>query len=297
MPDGVQWADGTGSLVSLRAVNRRNGLVQVLNGIDLDLPGGRVTALLGPPGAGKTMLCRALDGSERIDSGSITVAGVPLRRRHRRFARTYGDGRAGVAPVAEPGSLPAHRTVLQNVAAGPRTGSAARWRPGRTDAERRAPALLERVGAADYAGYFPWELSEELQQRVAIARALAGSPVLLLVDLPASDPAVDGRPPDRSPNVPVPAAARPTADPATAPFPGTSAVGVLPALPELLRGIAADGLAVLVATDRPALARATADRVVFLEGGRVIEQGPTEDFFTTPRTARARAFLSAAAAI
>ncbi|MFC1419892.1 ATP-binding cassette domain-containing protein [Streptacidiphilus cavernicola] len=278
MPDGVQRAGGTGSLLSLRGVSRRNGLVQVLNGIDLDLPGGQVTVLLGPSGAGKTVLCRAVDGSERIDSGSITLDGIPLRRR-RRFGR--GDGRGGIAPVAEPGSLPAHRTVLRNVAAGRGNGSPWRWRPGRAHEELRAPALLARVGAADYAAHFPWELPVELRQRVAIARALASAPAVLLVDLPTAAAAPQTPPVATSP----PVASAPHA-------PQTPA---LPALPALLRGIAADGLAVLVTTGDPGFARTAADRVVFMEGGRIIEQGAPEEFFTTPRTARARAFLSTTA--
>ena len=268
MPDGVQRADGTGNqVVSLRAVNKRHGLVQVLNGIDLDLPGGQVTVLLGPPGAGKSTLCRAVGGTERIDSGSITVTGEPPRRRHR-------------LPVAEPDSLIAHRTVLQNVAsAGPRRRTRL-WRPGRADGGLRASALLERVGAGAYAAYFPCELSDELRQRVAIARALAAAPAVLLVDRPT---ALAGA---------LPAQAAPPPEEEVPPHPALPAP---PPLPALLRSLAADGLAVLVATGDPAFARATADRVVFMEGGRIIEQGAPEDFFTTPRTARARAFLSTAA--
>ncbi|MFC1414837.1 amino acid ABC transporter ATP-binding protein [Streptacidiphilus sp. N1-12] len=277
MPDGVPRADEAGSLVTLRGVSKHIGLVQVLNGIDLDLTDGQVTALLGPVGAGKSTLCRALAGSERIDSGSITVAGQPLRRR-RRYAGTGAEGRGGVGPVADPGSLLAHRTVLQNVVHARRTGLLRRL--GSADGERRALALLERVGAAEYAAHYPWELSGERQQRVAIARALATAPRLVLVDEPTVLP-------------PAGTAGMPGA--AGEPDAGLSEAVAPPALPLLLRGLAADGLAVLVATGDPAFARCTADRVVFMEGGRIIEQGPPEEFFTTPRTVRARDFLSAAA--
>jgi glutamate transport system ATP-binding protein len=296
VPDGVQRADGAGSLISLRGVSRRYGLVQVLNRIDLELGGGQVTALLGPVGAGKSTLCRAVSGSERIDSGSITVAGEPLLRRHRRFARTYGDGR-GVGPVAEPDSLLAHRTVLQNVALGHSFGRA--WlRLGVADGERRAVALLERVGAAGYVAHFPWELSCELRQRVAIARALATAPALVLVDQPTTPPTAAAFPsgPAFPPRPAFPSGPPPLSAPPGPPVPSVPPVGgasLLPPLPALLRGIAADGLAVLVTTDDPAFARAAADRVVFMEGGRIIEQGAPEEFFTTPRTARARDFLSA----
>ncbi|MHA6763216.1 ATP-binding cassette domain-containing protein [Streptacidiphilus sp. PAMC 29251] len=267
MPDGVQRADTAGSLVVLRGVSRRSGLVQVLNGIDLELAAGQVTALLGPAGAGKSMLCRAVGGSERIDSGSVTIAGEPLRRGRLSSARIRGDGRGGVGPVADPGSLLAHRTVLQNVSQGRRVGDSwRRLRLGAADGQRRALALLERVGVAEYAAHYPWELSGERRQRVAIARALAGAPRLILVDQPPPAPA--DQPADEPP--------------------------LQPPLPVLLRELAADGLAVLVATGDPAFARRAADRVVFMEGGRIIEQGPPEEFFTTPRTVRARDFLSSA---
>jgi glutamate transport system ATP-binding protein len=292
VPDGVQRADGTGNLVSLRGVNKRYGLVQVLNGIDLDLAGGQVTVLLGPVGAGKSTLCRAVVGTERIDSGSITVAGEPLRRRHRLPAWTDRHGRGGVGPVAEPGNLTAHRTVLQNVALAGPGGRNRLWRLGLADGGLRAPALLERVGAGAYAAYFPCELSDELRQRVAIARALAAAPAVLLVDQPTA-------PPEALPEALPPAPASPAHPPPPPPpeddAPLHPVLPVLPALPALLRGLAADGLAVLATTDDPAFARTAADRVVFMEGGRIIEQGAPGDFFTTPRTARARAFLSTAA--
>ena len=279
MPYGVQRADEAGSLVTLRGVSRRSGLVQVLNRIDLDLPGNRVTALLGPAGAGKTTLCRAVSGSERIDSGSITVAGEQPRRRRG----------GGVGALADPCGLPAHRTVLQNVVPG------RSWlRIRAADGERRGLALLQRVGAAGYAAHYPAELSPEQQLRVAIARAVATGSRLILLDEPAALLA-----PAASASTAQPDGAAATEPPATDPdLPDPAAAASAPAgsgLPTLLRELAADGLAVLVATGDPSLARATADRVVFMEGGRIIEQGPPEEFFTTPRTARARDFLSAAA--
>lgn len=261
MPDDAQRTEGPHAPVVLRSVSRRWGLVQVLHEIDLDLGRGEVVALLGPEGAGKTTLCRVVAGSERIDTGSVGIEGRALRRR-RGLRRQRTDGRTGIGLVTGGPELLAHRTALQNVVFG--RGMFGLLGGLGAEQERRGLALLDRVGAAGSASRFPEELSAPLRQRVAVARALAAEPGVLLLDDPAADPAAG-----------TPGAPR-------------------RALPAVLRGLAADGLAVLVATDTPALARAAADRVVFLDGGRIIEQGAPEDFFAMPRTARARDFLAGA---
>jgi glutamate transport system ATP-binding protein len=239
----AEQAADTGSLVQLRGVSKHVGMVQVLNDIDLDLARGEVIAVLGPAGSGKSMLCRAINGLERIDSGRITVEGRPLPRRGRELARMRRD----IGVVSPPFGLAPHRTVLENVV----FGRFRLWQAATPGSRRRARALLERFELEDRAGRFPWELSNDQQQRVAMARALAAEPKLMLVDEPA-----------------------------------------LGLSPELLRGLAADGMTLLVATGEPGLARRAADRVVFMDGGRIIEQSPTDDFFTTPRTSRAHAFLA-----
>ena len=246
----AQHAADTGSLVQLRGVNKHVGMVQVLNDIDLDLDRGEVVAVLGPPGSGTSTLCRAISGTERIDSGRITVDGHPLPRRGRERARIRAGIGFGVGMVVQPFGFTGYRTVLENVASG-----RFRWWEAATppSARRRARALLERVGAAEHAARYPDELDQEQQQLVATARALAGDPKLVLFDQPT------------------------------------------PALPpELARGLAAEGLGLLLATDLPGLARSAADRVVFMDGGRILEQSAPAEFFAVPRTARARDFLARA---
>lgn len=244
----AQPAADAGVLVQLRGVNKHVGMVQVLNDIDLDLARGEVVAVLGPTGSGKSTLCRAINGTERIDSGRITVDGQPLPLRRRARARIRAGVGVGVGVVFRPFGFDAYRTVLENVA----TGRFRWWGPASPPgARRKARALLERVGAAEHAASFPWELSDDEQQLVATARALAGDPKLMLFDRP-------------SPTLSL----------------------------ELTRSLAADGLGLLLATDEPCFARSAADRVVFMDGGRIIEQSPPAEFFTVPRTARARDFLA-----
>lgn len=237
-----QAAD-TGSLVQLRGVSKHVGMVQVLNDIDLDLARGEVIAVLGPVGSGKSTLCRAINGLERIDSGRITVDGKQLPRRGRELARV----RAGIGVVSAPFGLVPHRTVLENVV----LGRFRLWQAATPGTRRRARGLLERFELEEHAARYPWELSEDEQQRVAMARALARDPKLMLLDEPAL---------------------------------GLSA--------DLLRGLVSDGMTLLVATCEPCLARRAADRVVFMDGGRIIEQSPADEFFTAPRTSRAHAFLA-----
>ncbi|MEZ0089675.1 amino acid ABC transporter ATP-binding protein [Streptacidiphilus sp. EB129] len=248
-------------LISLRGVSKRHGLVQSLDGIDLELARGEVVAVLGPTGAGKTTLCRTLNGLERIDAGAVTVAGTPLPQRGRRAARL----RPEIGLVDHIPQLLAHLTVLENVKAG-RIGRWMRLRHGLVASsaaavERSALALLDRVGLAEAAELFPWELSDGQQRRVAIARALVAGPELMVFDETTLD---------------------------LAPSETGEVQGVLSAL-------AADGVAMVLAAGEFGefgFARSLADRVVFMSGGRILEQAPPEEFFTMPRTARARAFLA-----
>ena len=241
----AQHAAETGSLLQLRGVSKHVGMRQVLNDIDLDLGRGEVVAVLGPADSGKSLLCRAINGRERIDSGRITFDGQALPRRGRLLARA----RAGIGVVVPPFDLTANSTVLENVA----LARLRWWQPATPGAKRRAHALLEQFEVAQHEARYPWELSEEEQRRVATARALAGEPKLLLFDEP----------------VPV-------------------------LSPELARELAAKGMTLLAATDELGFARSTADRVVFMDGGRIIEQSSPDEFFTTPRTSRAQDYLARA---
>lgn len=174
------------SLIELREVNKYFGALHVLRDIDLAVGRGEVLVVIGPSGSGKSTLCRTINRLESIDSGAITVDGVPLPEEGKELARL----RADVGMVFQSFNLFAHKTVLANVML------AQLKVRGRTkeEAERRARELLDRVGLADQAAKYPGQLSGGQQQRVAIARALALEPKVLLFDEPTSalDPELVG---------------------------------------------------------------------------------------------------------
>jgi glutamate transport system ATP-binding protein len=165
-------------LVVLDQVNKRFGDHHVLKNVNLSILRGEVVVVIGPSGAGKSTLCRAINRLETIDSGTITVDGVPLPAEGRALARL----RAEVGMVFQSFNLFSHRTVLDNVVLG-QVHVLKRRRPA---AERRARELLDRVGIGAHAHKFPAQLSGGQQQRVAIARALAMDPKLILFDEPTS---------------------------------------------------------------------------------------------------------------
>ena len=165
-------------LVLMEKVNKSFGDLHVLHDIDLAVEAGEVVVVIGPSGSGKSTLCRCINRLETIDSGVISIDGVPLPEEGGALARL----RADVGMVFQSFNLFAHMSVLDNVTLGP---IKARKVP-RKQAEERARELLERVGIADKADRYPAELSGGQQQRVAIARSLAMDPKLILFDEPTS---------------------------------------------------------------------------------------------------------------
>ena len=165
-------------LVVLDHVDKHFGELHVLKDIELTVDRGEVVVVVGPSGSGKSTLCRAINRLETIDSGTITIDGVPLPDEGGALARL----RADVGMVFQQFNLFAHKTVLENVMLAPMQ---VRRMPRRAAAEK-AMQLLQRVGVADQAHKFPAQLSGGQQQRVAIARSLAMSPKVILMDEPTS---------------------------------------------------------------------------------------------------------------
>jgi glutamate transport system ATP-binding protein len=165
-------------LVVMDKVNKWFGDLHVLQDVDLEIGRGEVVVIVGPSGSGKSTLCRTINRLEPIDSGTITVDGVPLPEEGKELARL----RAGIGMVFQSFNLFAHMTVLDNVTLGPTRV----LHLDKAAARERARALLERVGIGDKAEQYPAELSGGQQQRAAIARALAMEPKLMMFDEPTS---------------------------------------------------------------------------------------------------------------
>ncbi|MGH9151011.1 MAG: amino acid ABC transporter ATP-binding protein [Acidimicrobiales bacterium] len=168
----------TTPLVVIDQVSKSFGDVRALRDVSLTVDAGEVVVVIGPSGSGKSTLCRCINRLEPVDSGTITIDGVPLPEEGRALARL----RADIGMVFQSFNLFAHKSVLQNVTLGPRKVR----KLSRAEARQRAMELLERVGIADKAERFPAELSGGQQQRAAIARALAMEPKLMLFDEPTS---------------------------------------------------------------------------------------------------------------
>ncbi|WP_031040298.1 amino acid ABC transporter ATP-binding protein [Streptomyces sp. NRRL F-5650] len=250
----------TDVMVDIRDVHKSFGPLQVLKGIDLTVRAGEVTVVLGPSGSGKSTLLRTVNHLEKVDRGLISVDGdlIGYRRSGDRLRelpeREVLRQRTRIGFVFQDFHLFPHLTVLENITEAP---VSALKRP-RREAVDTARRLLERVGLADRAGAFPRQLSGGQQQRVAIARALALEPRLLLFDEPTSalDPELVGE--------------------------------VLDVIGDLAR----QGTTMIVVTHEIGFAREVADTVVFMDDGRIVEQGPPGDVLDRPRHERTRAFLS-----
>lgn len=232
----------------------------VLAGVDLTVRLGEVIALLGPSGSGKSTLLRCINHLEGWDAGTVKVGGRRMGFREDGKAlspRALAEERAsvGVGMVFQQFNLFGHLTALENIA-GP-----LRWVHGvsRADAERRARELLERVGLGERANALPRHLSGGQQQRVAIARAIAPNPAVLLLDEPTS--ALDPE--------------------------------LVNEVLEVIRRLAVeDGLTMIISTHQLRFADEVADRVVFLSGGSILEEGPAHEVLTRPRHPTTARFLN-----
>ncbi|RLV57043.1 amino acid ABC transporter ATP-binding protein [Aeromicrobium phragmitis] len=236
-------------MVAMRGVQKWFGELHVLQDIDFEVAAGEVVVVIGPSGSGKSTLCRTINRLETIDEGTIEVDGKKLPAEGKQLAEL----RADVGMVFQSFNLFAHKTVLENVTLGPIKVRGAK----KSDAEKRAHELLERVGVEAQAAKLPAQLSGGQQQRVAIARALAMDPKVMLFDEPTSalDPEMIKE--------------------------------VLDTMIDLAKG----GMTMIVVTHEMGFARTAADRVVFMSDGRIVEENTPEEFFTNPRSDRAKDFL------
>ncbi|MEV8036119.1 amino acid ABC transporter ATP-binding protein [Streptomyces sp. NPDC086182] len=246
--------------VEVHDVHKWYGVHQVLDGVELTVRPGEVTVILGPSGSGKSTLLRVINHLEKPEIGHVSLNGelIGVRRHGERLKelseRVILGQRSRIGFVFQNFNLFPHLTVLDNVAAAP----VATGKLSRPEAQQLARDLLARVGLADKSGAYPRQLSGGQQQRVAIARALALRPGVILFDEPTSalDPELVGE--------------------------------VLAVIKDLARS----GTTLVIVTHEIGFAREIADRVVFMDGGRIVEQGTPAEVLDDPQQERTRDFLS-----
>ena len=250
----------TTPMVKATNVHKSFGSVEILKGIDLEVAPREVFCLIGPSGSGKSTFLRCINRLERIDGGRLWVDGslVGFHERggklHEMREREVAAQRKSIGMVFQRFNLFPHMTALQNIVEAPiRVGGLSKDEAG--DA---AETLMRRVGLADKLNSYPSQLSGGQQQRVAIARALAMRPKLMLFDEPTSalDPELVGE--------------------------------VL----EVMRGLADEGMTMIVVTHEMGFAREVGDTVVFMDEGLIVESGDPKEVLTNPQHRRTQAFLS-----
>jgi len=247
------------TMIRAEDVHKRFGRLEVLKGIDLEVARGEVMCMLGPSGSGKSTFLRCINHLEKINAGRLYVDGELVGYResggklHELPEREVIRKRAQIGMVFQHFNLFPHMTALENVCLAPIRVAGV----PKDQARRRGRELLAQVGLADKLDTYPVALSGGQQQRVAIARALAMAPKLMLFDEPTSalDPELVGE--------------------------------VL----DTMRHLAFDGMTMIVVTHEIGFAREVADTVVFMDAGRVVEQGKPAQVLDSPREERTQAFL------
>jgi polar amino acid transport system ATP-binding protein len=251
---------GAGPMVKAESVHKSFGRLEVLRGIDLKVQPKEVMCVIGPSGSGKSTFLRCINHLEKIDAGRLYVDGelVGYTQRGDKLYelpdREVCRKRSEIGMVFQRFNLFPHMTALENVIEAPLHVKG----EGRSIAEARGRQLLDRVGLADKVNAYPNQLSGGQQQRVAIARALAMQPKLMLFDEPTSalDPELVGE--------------------------------VL----DVMRGLAEDGMTMIVVTHEMGFAREVGDTLVFMDGGVIVEEGTPREVLANPQQERTRLFLS-----
>jgi len=240
-------------------VHKRFGRLEVLRGVDMDVARGEVVVVIGPSGSGKTTFLRCINHLERVDGGKIYVDGelVGYREKNGRLVEDreaeVARKRAAIGMVFQRFNLFPHLTALGNVVEAPLRVK----KLPRREADELGRGLLQKVGLDEKLNAYPSQLSGGQQQRVAIARALAMQPKLMLFDEATSalDPELVGE--------------------------------VL----EVMKSLAREGMTMIVVSHEMGFAREVADRIVFMDEGVIVEEGPPEELFTRPLQPRTQAFL------
>ncbi|MBQ9327249.1 MAG: amino acid ABC transporter ATP-binding protein [Solobacterium sp.] len=224
----------------------------VLNGVSLSVEQGDVIAIIGPSGGGKTTFLRCLNFLETADQGTMKFDGKSYDMAHM-SSKEINEVRRHTGFVFQNYNLFRNKTALQNVT----EGLIVARKMNKEQAEEIGMRMLEKVGMADRANHYPSQMSGGQQQRTAIARALAQSPKIIYFDEPTSalDPELIGE--------------------------------VL----SVMRDLANEGMTMIVVTHELEFAKQVSSKTIFLEGGVIVEEGPSKEFFAHPERPRTREFL------
>jgi general L-amino acid transport system ATP-binding protein len=248
---------GPEPIVKIVDLHKHFGALHVLNEVTLSVACGEVVVLIGGSGSGKSTLIRCMNGLESYERGTLVVDGYSMPCT---TDQAIGVDKAlllirrRVGIVFQQFNLFPHKTALENVTLAPILV----LKRARSEAEASARKLLARVGLADHATKYPSQLSGGQQQRVAIARALAMEPKVMLFDEPTSalDPEMVGE--------------------------------VL----DVMRELRSDGMTMIIVTHEMAFAREVANRIAYIDEGRIVEIGPASEIFDAPKNDRTKAFVS-----
>ena len=240
------------SVLEIKDIHKSFGSLNVLNGVNLSVHKGDVIAILGPSGSGKTTLLRCINFLETADQGKMVFDEKEYDLASM-HKNDIRDIRKKTGFVFQNYNLFANKTALQNVM----LGLTSARKMDKKQAEKIGLEMLRKVGMEDRASHYPSQLSGGQQQRVAIARALATNPEIIYFDEPTSalDPELIGE--------------------------------VL----NVMRELANEGMTMIVVTHEMSFAKEVSNHVIFMEGGKIIEQGTSKEFFENPKQERTREFL------
>jgi len=242
-------------MIESRNLTKKFGKLTVFENLNINVKKGEVLVIIGPSGSGKSTFLRCLNHIEIPTDGEVFVEGKKLNIKNKKELRKTIEK---VGMVFQNFNLFPHRTVLQNIMEAPLTVK----KENKEEVLQKAEKLLEKVGLKDKANVYPSKLSggqkQRQQQRVAIARAMAMDPAVILFDEPTSalDPELE--------------------------------VEVLNVMKELAK----EGMTMIVVTHEMGFAKEVADRVIFMDGGKIIEEASPHEIFTTPKHKRTREFLN-----
>lgn len=240
------------SVLEIKDIHKSFGSLNVLNGVNLSVHKGDVIAILGPSGSGKTTLLRCINFLETADQGTMVFDEKEYDLASM-HKNDIRDIRKKTGFVFQNYNLFANKTALQNVM----LGLTSARKVDKKQTEKIGLEMLRKVGMEDRASHYPSQLSGGQQQRVAIARALATNPEIIYFDEPTSalDPELIGE--------------------------------VL----NVMRELANEGMTMIVVTHEMSFAKEVSNHVIFMEGGKIIEQGTSKEFFENPKQERTREFL------